>query len=66
MVRLFSTKEPRKFNKENSFSTDGAGIAGESHGGKITLYPDLTPYKEIDYRRQKMRDLNVKTKTMEL
>jgi len=42
------------------------GIAGESHGGKITPYPHLTPYKEIDYRRQKMRDLNVKTKTMEL
>ena len=42
------------------------GITGESHGGKITPYPHLTPYEEIDYPRQKMIGLNVKTKTMEL
>lgn len=65
IVNWFSTKEPRKFNKEKSLSTNGAGITGESQGGKITPYPHLTPYKERDYLRQKI-DLNVKTKTMEL
>lgn len=66
IVNGFSTQEPRKFNKENGLSTDGVGITGESHGGKITPYPHLTPYEEIDYPRQKMIGLNVKTKTMEL
>lgn len=55
----------QEYNKESGLSTDGVGIT-DPMGGKITPYPHLTPYEEMNYPRQKMTGLNVKTKTMEL